>query len=160
MQTLTLIGEMRLEWPKLAKQIMAVLSLQTLRIPGANPECVMDEETSVNMSASSPCLSHVPLAYCADQRATITLTACRMPIMLTACRMPPRSLLLHGRPTFWIFAYTETGLILLTLASAYRIAFMTSLVSHVTDTSESLSTSPSRQFLRLPHRGQPPPRRR
>ena len=45
-QTLTLIGEMRLEWPLLAKQIMAVLSLQTLRIPGANPECVMDEETS------------------------------------------------------------------------------------------------------------------
>ena len=46
---MAVIGEMRLEWPRLAKQIMAVLSLQTLRIPGANPECVMDEETSVNM---------------------------------------------------------------------------------------------------------------
>ena len=39
-QTLTIIGEMRLEWPLLAKQIMAALSLQAMRIPGANPECI------------------------------------------------------------------------------------------------------------------------
>ena len=60
-QTLTIIGEMRLEWPLLAKQIMAALSLQALRVPGANPECILDESV----------------------------------------------------PTFWIFAYGESGLILL-----------------------------------------------
>lgn len=66
-QTLTIIGEMRLEWPLLAKQIMAALSLQALKIPGASPECVMDESV----------------------------------------------------PTFWLFAYSESGLVLLVLLALF-----------------------------------------
>ena len=74
------------------------------------------------------------LAYRVDQRAAIILTACQM----------PRSLLLHDRPTFWIFAYAETGLILLTLASAYRTVRI-ELASLATDScptnsSETLSS--------------------